>query len=81
MSAVAPVLTPQGVLILRRSDDQASTDLARAARLEARFSRGTGHGLLSLGADEVGTALPPVLIAFVLQKSLVAGMTAGGVKG
>jgi non-specific serine/threonine protein kinase len=30
-------------------------------RLEKAFIRGSGHGLLRLGADEVGTALPPVL--------------------
>ena len=31
------------------------------ARLEQAFLGGPGHGLLCLGADEVGTALPPVL--------------------
>jgi non-specific serine/threonine protein kinase len=30
-------------------------------QLEKAFIRGSGHGLLRLGADEVGTALPPVL--------------------
>jgi hypothetical protein len=29
--------------------------------LAAAFERGSGHGLLLLGADEVGAALPPVL--------------------
>jgi len=29
-------------------------------RLRDAFDRGSGHGLLQLGADEVGTALPPV---------------------
>ena len=33
----------------------------RGARLEKAFIRGSGHGVLCLGADEVGTALPPVL--------------------
>jgi non-specific serine/threonine protein kinase len=61
MTGLAPVLTPHGVLILRRTDDEAGAELAQAARLEARFDRGTGHGLLSLGADEVGAVLPPVL--------------------
>jgi multiple sugar transport system permease protein len=41
--------------------------------------RATDFGLVA--AAGLITALPPVLIAFVLQKSLVAGMTAGGVKG
>ncbi|MGH8628511.1 MAG: hypothetical protein ACREYC_25685 [Gammaproteobacteria bacterium] len=30
-----------------------------AARLEKAFARGSGHGLLQLGASEVGTILPP----------------------
>ena len=31
-----------------------------ANRIESAFARGSGHGLLLLGADEAGTALPPV---------------------
>ncbi len=31
-----------------------------AARLHAAFARGSGHGLLQLGAGEVGVVLPPV---------------------
>ncbi len=60
MTRLAPVLTPRGVLTLRPTDE-ASGELAHAARLEERFGRGTGHGLLSLGADEVGAVLPPIL--------------------
>jgi multiple sugar transport system permease protein len=41
--------------------------------------RATDFGLIA--AAGLLTALPPVLIAFVLQKSLVSGLTAGGVKG
>ena len=41
--------------------------------------RATDFGLVA--AAGLLTALPPVLIAFVLQKSLVSGLTAGGVKG
>ena len=41
--------------------------------------RATDFGLVA--AAGLVTALPPVLIAFFLQKSLVAGLTAGGVKG
>ncbi|WP_425545504.1 carbohydrate ABC transporter permease [Labrys sedimenti] len=41
--------------------------------------RATDFGLVS--AAGLLTALPPVLIAFILQKSLVAGLTAGSVKG
>jgi len=32
-----------------------------AIRLQEAFARGPGHGLLQLGAEEVGTVLPPVL--------------------
>jgi hypothetical protein len=35
-------------------------DGALAHRLRQAFERGSGHGLLRLGADEAGTALPPV---------------------
>lgn len=41
--------------------------------------RATDFGLVA--AAGLLTAAPPVLIAFVLQKSLVAGLTTGGVKG
>jgi hypothetical protein len=36
-----------------------SSDLAH--RLRKAFARGSGHGLLQIGAAEVGTMLPPVL--------------------
>ena len=58
---LAPVPTPHGVLTLRRSGDVASLDPDLGARLEKAFAKGPGHGLLCLGADEVGTVLPPVL--------------------
>jgi superfamily II DNA or RNA helicase len=61
MPALAPVLSPHGVLSLKPSGDGAALDPARGARLEAAFARGAGHGLLHLGAEEVGTILPPVL--------------------
>lgn len=41
--------------------------------------RATDFGLVA--AAGLLTALPPVAIAFLLQRSLVAGLTAGGVKG
>src|SRR5262249_47778335 len=56
-----PVLTPHGVLTLRRDEEAPELEPARGARLEQAFRRGPGHGLLALGADEVGTALPAVL--------------------
>ena len=58
---LAPVLTPHGVLTLRPSRDVASLEPKLGSRLEKSFAKGPGHGLLCLGADEVGTVLPPVL--------------------
>ena len=58
---VMPVLTPHGVLTLRRDADAPALEPTQAARLEQAFGRGPGHGLLALGADEVATALPTVL--------------------
>jgi superfamily II DNA or RNA helicase len=62
---LAPVLTPHGVLILDRTGGQIGDELTllpqQGSRLERAFARGSGHGLLCLGADEVGTALPGTL--------------------
>jgi non-specific serine/threonine protein kinase len=62
---LAPVLTPHGLLALMPSTgvEQETRALERECgiRLEKAFARGCGHGLLSLGADEVGTTLPPTL--------------------
>src|SRR5450759_4751703 len=58
---LAPVLTPHGLLILRPTEEALVPESAQSSRLEKAFLRGGGHGLLCLGADEVGTALPPVL--------------------
>ncbi len=58
---LAPVLTPHGRLSLVPSDDGARLEPALARRLVAAFDRGSGHGLLQLGAGEVGTALPATL--------------------
>src|SRR6266567_1310617 len=57
----APVLTPRGLLILRPTEEALALQAEQNSRLENAFLRGPGHGLLCLGADEVGTALPPVL--------------------
>src|SRR5271154_3734949 len=61
MMVLAPVLTPHGLLTLRQAGEALALEPERGARLEKAFIRGPGHGLLCLGADEVGTALPPVL--------------------
>jgi len=59
---LAPVLSPHGVLTLKPAHEtMAALDPGRAGQLEQAFARGGGHGLLHLGANEVGTALPPVL--------------------
>ena len=61
MMMLAPVLTPHGLLTLRQAGEALALEPERGTRLEKAFMRGSGHGLLCLGADEVGTALPPVL--------------------
>ncbi len=55
------VLTPHGALILTDSNEAAPLEPAQLSGLEKAFARGPGHGLFYLGADEVGTALSPVL--------------------
>jgi non-specific serine/threonine protein kinase len=57
---LAPVLTPHGHLSLALEEDALALDAEVAERLQATFARGAGHGLLQLGASEVGTALPAV---------------------
>ena len=59
-TSFVPVLTPQGHLILSRAEDAPSLDFELAKRLQEAFARGPGHGLLQLGAGEVGAVLPPV---------------------
>jgi non-specific serine/threonine protein kinase len=58
--AQALVLTPQGQLRLLESADGTVLDPQLAAPLRAAFDRGSGHGLLHLGACEVDGHLPPV---------------------
>ena len=53
-------LTPHGRLFVSHDADAARLDDGLADRLRQAFERGSGHGLLLLGADEAGTALPPV---------------------
>src|ERR1700745_1603360 len=48
----SPVLTPRGLLTLRPEGDAPALEPEGAARLELAFARGSGHGLLALGADE-----------------------------
>src|SRR5271154_6667918 len=62
MNAAAPALclTPHGRLVLVYDAGAQSLDARLAERLQKAFDRGSGHGLLLLGADEAGTTLPPV---------------------
>ena len=53
-------LTPHGRLVWTHYADAPPLDSVLADRLQHAFERGSGHGLLLLGADEAGTALPPV---------------------
>lgn len=57
--SLAPLLTPHGRLIVERDEDAPALDAELAQRMEGAFTRGSGHGLLALGADEIGVALPP----------------------
>lgn len=56
--ALLPLLTPLGHL--RLAPDAAAPPLPPELRerLDAAFSAGAGHGLLQLGATEVGSVLP-----------------------
>src|SRR6266508_926663 len=56
---LAPVLTPRGHLLLANVEDAPTLPADLSRRLEESFARGSGHGLLQLGAGEVGTVLPP----------------------
>ncbi|HEV7263700.1 MAG TPA: DEAD/DEAH box helicase [Falsiroseomonas sp.] len=53
-------LTPRGNLVLEPSDEAVDLEENAAARLTAAFARGSGAGLLQLGAGEVGHPLPAV---------------------
>ena len=62
---LAPVLTPHGLLMLAQSleaeGEAPPLEPEHGLRLEKAFARGAGHGLVLLGADEVGTTLSPTL--------------------
>ncbi len=84
---LAPVLTPHGLLTLRQTGEVLALTPEQGSRLEQAFVRGAGHGLLCLGADEVGTALPPVLsfwrelgARYVTALCALPGIGEGGTK-
>src|SRR4051812_20283364 len=55
-------LTPQGHLVIEDQDDAPDIDARTLSRLTEAFAGGTGHGLVHLGAAEIGHTLPPVLV-------------------
>jgi superfamily II DNA or RNA helicase len=59
--SLAPALSPHGRLALVVVAEAPLLDSELAQRLGHAFARGSGHGLLQLGAAEAGTTLPPVL--------------------
>src|SRR6266581_2471070 len=59
--ALLPLLTPQGHLRLMADFDAPPLPAALHERLAAAFAAGAGHGLLQLGAAEVGSVLPAAL--------------------
>jgi non-specific serine/threonine protein kinase len=59
---LTPRLTPHGRLLLSPVDDAPELEPELADRLRQAFDRGHGHGLLRLGAAEVGQILPPALV-------------------
>ncbi len=70
-------LTPHGRLVLVQGEDGAVLDLQSARQLQEAFARGPGHGLLQLGANEVGTTMGPALSFFrTLGARYVAGVCA-----
>jgi SNF2-related domain/SNF2 Helicase protein/Helicase conserved C-terminal domain len=60
LSRCALRLSPSGHLVLEANAEAPAMEPEMATRLHAAFARGSGHGLLQLGAGEVGVALPPV---------------------
>jgi superfamily II DNA or RNA helicase len=58
---LAPILTPRGRLILVPAEDAPALQTELAQRLQSAFDRGSGFGLVQLGASEIGVALPATL--------------------
>ena len=58
MDGASLSLTPHGRLVIVSDSDAQPLDTRLRERLQEAFGRGSGHGLLLLGLDEAGTALP-----------------------
>jgi hypothetical protein len=87
MTIPAPLLTPHGALVLGQAQEPLALAPEREKRLAEAFARGSGHGLLCLGAEEVGTLLPPVLSywrelghRYVAALCALPGLGEGGTK-
>lgn len=52
-------LSPQGRLLAEPTPDAPVLDAKVALRIMAAFNKGSGDGLIQLGAGEIGRALPP----------------------
>ena len=59
VGCLAPLLTPRGHLLAALHDDAPALPAEIEQRLAGAFALGAGHGLLLLGAEQVGTVLPP----------------------
>src|SRR6266851_2605659 len=73
MSRLGLRLTPHGRLSVEDQDDGPDIDAAASIRLIDAFARGTGYGLVWLGAAEVGQALPPLFVWWRDFASLYVG--------
>ena len=65
MIRLSPCLTPHGHLVLAAAGDVPELDAVLVERIGQAFARGAGHGLLRLGAGEIGQVLPPVFVRLI----------------
>ncbi|MGB7302238.1 MAG: ATP-dependent helicase, partial [Burkholderiaceae bacterium] len=56
---LAPLLTPNGHLLTVLDSGASALPVPLQRHLTDAFAHGAGHGLLYLGATEVGNSLPP----------------------
>ncbi len=62
MSRLGLRLTPHGHLVVEQADDAPGIDDKAMTRLGEAFAKGSGDGLLRLGAAEIGQSLPPSFV-------------------
>jgi non-specific serine/threonine protein kinase len=74
MPSVSLALSPRGHLLFSPGNEASSLSVDRLRSLGAAFARGSGHGLLALGAREVGTPLLPPDVAY--WRDFAAGFVA-----